>query len=83
MVAGAAISARLDVPADLSIVGHDDSPLASLFLPNLTSIRLDGTALGRLVADLVLAQIEGRDPAPPPLVAFETVIPRESTRRVG
>ncbi|BAJ74949.1 transcriptional regulator [Microbacterium testaceum StLB037] len=83
MVAGAAITAGLDVPEDVSVIGHDDSPLASLFLPRLSSVHLDGTALGRLVADLVLAKIEGREPAPLPPVTFETVIPRASTRRVG
>jgi len=82
MVAGAAISTGVVVPDLLSIVGHDDSPLAALFLPALSSIRLDGTGLGRLIADQVLAKIEGRPPLTDAGAALETVVARGSTRRV-
>lgn len=83
IVAGAATSAGFEVPRHLSVIGHDDSPLASLFLPRLSSIRLDGGALGRIVADLVLAKIEDRSPDVPPTTVFEVVVPRTSTRHVS
>ncbi len=79
LAVGAAVSVGIDVPIDLSVIGHDDSPLASLFLPPLSSIRLDGTALGRLVADLVLAKIDGRAPSPAASDTFESVVARAST----
>lgn len=82
IVVGAALSAGLGVPEHLSVIRHDDSPLASLFLPRLSSISLDGTALGRLIADLVLARIEGRSPEPAVTGGFESVVARDSTRRV-
>lgn len=76
---GAALSVGLDVPTDLSVIGHDDSPLASLFLPHLSSIRLDGAGLGRLVADLILAKIDGRAPALAATEMLESVVARAST----
>ncbi|MEW1834138.1 LacI family DNA-binding transcriptional regulator [Microbacterium sp. NPDC079995] len=79
MVIGAAMAAGVDVPGDLSVIGHDDSPLASLFIPHLSSIRIDGAALGRLIADLVLAKLEGREADDTGGRAFEQIIPRAST----
>lgn len=53
MAAAAAGEARrrgIDVPGDLSIIGHDDLPLASLIYPALTTVRQDLTGLGRAAA---------------------------------
>ncbi|HRL48958.1 MAG TPA: LacI family DNA-binding transcriptional regulator [Propioniciclava sp.] len=83
LVVGAALTAGLRIPEQLSVVGHDDSPLASLFVPSLTSVRLDGAALGRLIADLILAKLDGRRLTRVPTGAFETLIPRHSTSRTG
>ncbi|MEU4160872.1 LacI family DNA-binding transcriptional regulator [Actinoplanes sp. NPDC026670] len=62
-VAGAALRAGLAIPGDISIVGHDDSPLAALFVPALTSVRMNSAGLGRFVAQQALHLAEGR-PAP-------------------
>ena len=40
----------LRVPEDVSVVGFDDSPLASRMRPALTTIRQDLTAKGRAAA---------------------------------
>ena len=40
-VVGSALRAGLCVPGDLSVIGHGDSPLASQFLPALSSVRID------------------------------------------
>jgi LacI family transcriptional regulator, repressor for deo operon, udp, cdd, tsx, nupC, and nupG len=61
---------RLDVPGDVSIVGFDDSPVAELSSPPLTTVRVDYAGFGEAGAALLLALIEG---APPPL--FEPAAP--------
>lgn len=50
--------AGLRVPDDISIVGFDDSPLASQTRPTLTTVRQDVSAKGRAAASALLAAIE-------------------------
>ena len=49
----------LAVPDDLSVVGFDDSLLASLSSPALTSVRVDYTEFGAAVTSALLAEIDG------------------------
>jgi DNA-binding LacI/PurR family transcriptional regulator len=49
----------LRVPEDVSVVGFDDIPESAYFLPSLTTVRLDFTALGRRCAEYLLANIRG------------------------
>ena len=49
----------LRIPEDVSVVGFDDIPESAYFLPSLTTIRLDFTALGRRCAEHLLAKIRG------------------------
>jgi DNA-binding LacI/PurR family transcriptional regulator len=63
----------LDVPGDLSITGFDDSPLAALAGPPVTSVRIDYTHFGEVAAATLVAAIAGEEPpafvpAPPELV---------------
>jgi len=37
------------------VIGHDDTPLARLFVPGLTSVQVDVRGLGRYVAAQALA----------------------------
>jgi DNA-binding LacI/PurR family transcriptional regulator len=62
----------LSVPQDLSVVGFDDSLLASLSSPALTSVRVDYTEFGAAASAALLAEIEGAhappyNPSPPTL----------------
>lgn len=43
----------LSVPRDLSVIGIDDSPLAELFYPTLTSISVPMARAGMMSVDLV------------------------------
>ncbi|MFI0354923.1 LacI family DNA-binding transcriptional regulator [Actinomadura sp. 9N407] len=77
---GAAIRAGLSVPGDLSVIGHDDGPLAAMFVPSLSSIRVDTVGLGVHLAELALQEAEGRPPSQPELDMGATLVVRESTR---
>lgn len=46
------------VPHDISVMGYDDMPLASLANPALTTIRQDGHAMGEMAVSLLLEEIE-------------------------
>lgn len=79
LMAGAALRAGLRMPEDVAIVGHDDGPLASLFVPSLSSVSQDTSAVGRLLADAALAAAEDV-PMPPLEIDLKPVLrPREST----
>lgn len=47
----AAFRRGLSIPQDLSVVGFDDSPLASRLWPGLTTVRLPIKQMGRLAAE--------------------------------
>ncbi|MDH6280946.1 LacI family DNA-binding transcriptional regulator [Prescottella agglutinans] len=75
----AAICRGLRVPDDLSVVGHDDSLLSRLFVPSISSLRINTAELGRWLADLALGVLEGRPTAIGELDIFEGIVHREST----
>lgn len=74
----------LKVPEDLSIVGFDDSPMASRIWPTLTTVRLPIRDMGRMAADRLLARSRGQDVARlnQPEVR-PTLVPRDSTAAPG
>jgi LacI family transcriptional regulator len=55
----AARDAGLDIPGDLSVVGFDDSPLASRVWPPLSSVRLPIRDMGRFAADTLMEGVLG------------------------
>jgi DNA-binding LacI/PurR family transcriptional regulator len=71
----------LDVPGDLSVVGCDDSYVASLVTPRLTTLRVDLRALGRAAVDRLITPdgiTDGATPTATPLLDVELVV-RSST----
>jgi LacI family transcriptional regulator len=71
-VLSAAQRLGLSVPADLSIIGFDDSPAATLVWPALTTVRQPVEAMARMAVDLLVSP-------PPPLsgAIAERVLPHE------
>jgi LacI family transcriptional regulator len=66
----AALRMGLSIPGDLSVIGYDDSPLASQLWPALTTIRLPIRDLGRQAAAMLLASDPpARGARPTPVVA--------------
>lgn len=55
------VSQGLRIPEDVSVVGFDDLPEARHFLPPLTTVRQDFTALGELALQQIVAAIEGHE----------------------
>lgn len=79
MVTGAAIRAGVSVPLSFAVVGHDDTPLARLLVPALSSVRIDTAGLGRYLAELALSAISR---SAPPIAGPETeatLVRRETT----
>ena len=73
-----AASIGLAVPLDLSVVGYDDIPLATVVTPSLTTVRQPAREMGRAAAELLLDSIDGREvPAsvslPPALAERESL----------
>lgn len=79
LVCGAALRAGIAVPSRLAVVGHDDTPLARLFVPALSSIRVDSVGLGRYLAELALSYAIGTPPPPAGPETDAVLIARETT----
>ncbi len=54
----AAQRAGLEVPGDLSVVGYDDSRIASAMTPQLTTVKQDFVAKGQAAARALIAALE-------------------------
>jgi DNA-binding LacI/PurR family transcriptional regulator len=75
----AALRAGIQVPGELAIIGHDDTPLAGLSIPRLSSVRLDISGLGRYLAGIALSVAEGFAPPHAEPTTLVQVISRETT----
>ncbi|WP_436495040.1 LacI family DNA-binding transcriptional regulator [Actinokineospora sp. HUAS TT18] len=71
----------LRVPADISIVGFDDTPAAHWADPPLTTVRQDLAEKGRTAAELALSLLSGSRPGPPRTLPV-TLVERSSTAPV-
>jgi LacI family transcriptional regulator len=84
MAVGAVHAARgagVRVPEDVSIVGFDDSRLAALLQPPLTTVRQDRIGLGVAAARTLAAAVEDPDHVPvPSVLPVELVVRRSSAR---
>lgn len=57
---GVAHRRGLDVPGDISIVGYDDTSLATTVWPELTTIRQPIAAMAEIALDVLLHKLRGR-----------------------
>jgi DNA-binding LacI/PurR family transcriptional regulator len=75
-LAGAGVARELKflVPSDISIVGFDDSPVAALSSPPLTTVRVDYAGFGEAAAARLLAEIDGAPPPPVELARPELIV---------
>jgi LacI family transcriptional regulator len=72
----------LDLPRQLSVVGFDDAPVATMVWPQLTTIRQPVRDMARAAADLIIQHSPRRRgwprPLPNRLLNFELIL-RNST----
>ncbi len=66
------------VPGKLAVVGMGDQGFAADATPPLTTVRIDGTRIGRLAAEMVVARAEGRVNAEPMVDIGFSIVERES-----
>lgn len=78
VLAVAGLAAARERGREVAITGFDDSPLAALASPPLTSVRIDYAEFGEAAAAALLAVIDGQ-PAPPFRGAPPELLVREST----
>jgi DNA-binding LacI/PurR family transcriptional regulator len=80
-VLGAAQSARLRVPEDLSVVGFDDIPASAWTSPPLTTVRQPIVEKGTLAARILIQLMSGKSVASPRPLST-TLVVRKSTSSV-
>ena len=68
----------LSVPADISVIGYDDTAESALLIPPLTTVRQDFPTLGRRAFDHLRALLDQQAPQSMPLTQPELVV-RAST----
>lgn len=82
LAVGVLIEARargIPVPDALGVVGFGDLALSRDFEPALTTVRIDGTTIGRLAARFIVDRVEGRPIADRVIDVGFSVIRRAST----
>src|ERR1019366_2477451 len=70
----------LKIPADVSVIGVNDTIEASALIPPLTSVRVFTDQLGKQLAELLLKQISRLDAKPQVVTLPTRLIRRESCR---
>lgn len=86
LASGVVIALRergLQIPRDVLVTGFDDSQLAAVCGPGLTSVRQNVDEMARLAAELLLKMIRGERPSRLYYRLPVSVTVRDSTRRPG
>jgi LacI family transcriptional regulator len=77
----------LDVPGDIAIAGFDDTPLASMIWPELTTVHRPIADMAREAVQLLLEQVRAKRAGAPQPVAHKllkfTLVERESSAAPG
>ncbi|MFP5393318.1 MAG: LacI family DNA-binding transcriptional regulator [Gammaproteobacteria bacterium] len=68
----------IDVPGKLAVIGLGDQSFSRDTHPSLTSVRIDGTAIGSTAARFIIERSEGKVIAEPVLDIGFTIVQRES-----
>jgi LacI family gluconate utilization system Gnt-I transcriptional repressor len=69
----------LEVPGRLAVIGFGDLGFAAELEPPLSTVRIDGTAIGRHAARLILDRVEGRAMDAPVIDVGFTLVERGTT----
>ncbi len=74
--------AGLRIPEDMSVIGFDDIPQASLTYPKLTSVRQPLQEMGRIAVKLLLEQIHQPDRATQHITLETQLVKRDSCKSI-
>jgi DNA-binding LacI/PurR family transcriptional regulator len=80
---GALHAAGRDVPRDISVVGFDDSPLATTTRPMLSSVRQPIEEMGREMTRLLMQEIRAPGGPPRRVILDTQLVVRESSVRAA
>lgn len=75
----AILRSGLRIPEDIAVVGYDDSENSRMIEPELTTVQVDKTAMGRLAAESLIALIEGEAPRKETIQTTVKLVVRKST----
>ena len=64
---------------DISIVGFDDVPEASLIEPSLTTISVEAHEIGRVAGEILLTRLADNQAPPQTIILYPTLIKRDSS----
>ncbi|WP_262692685.1 LacI family DNA-binding transcriptional regulator [Kordiimonas aestuarii] len=78
----AAREMKLRVPYDISVVGFDDTPIASRISPTLTTVQLPIREMGKSAAEMLLAPPDAPKPTEP-ISFMPKIVVRESTAKLA
>ena len=70
----------MSVPEDISVVGHDDTGMASILRPGLTTMHQHTEKIGRLAGQHLLAMIANGNDKPRDIILPTTLVERNSVR---
>ena len=79
----AARARGLSIPDDLSVVGFDDSELAEIVAPSLTTVRQPLAEMGRMAVSLLMRLLENQRVDALRIELATKLIVRESTAPVA
>jgi LacI family transcriptional regulator len=80
-VLSAAHARGLNIPADLSITGFDDAPVAAIVWPPLTTVHQPVKDFGQRAVEMLVARLSGANLAPEPVFQLleHAVVSRQTT----
>jgi LacI family transcriptional regulator len=69
----------IKIPAELSVAGFDDTPVAHQIWPALTTVRQPIQPMAKKATELLIKQLRGKDVQLPASMLSSSIIVREST----
>lgn len=69
------------IPEDICVTGFDDSPIAAIYQPGITSVRQDGAAMAQKASELLRNMLEGGQNTKNRYIVPVSLSVRESTGR--
>ncbi|NOV03769.1 LacI family DNA-binding transcriptional regulator [Paenibacillus planticolens] len=73
---------QIAVPQELSIIGFDNTPMCSIVSPELTSVAMPVSDLGKKAMDLIIHKIEGNDDIKQRILLLPHLVVRDSTSAI-